>query len=65
MIGYTGKRSFKLLRKKNDENGRFLTLESMIDNCIFILINLYNPNTENKQVSTWEKMNLMLETLMI
>ena len=24
VIGYTGKRSFKLLKKKNDENGRFL-----------------------------------------
>ena len=40
----------------------FLILEAMIDDSVFILINVYNPNTEKEQVSTWEKMNLMLET---
>ena len=34
----------------------------MIDDCVVILINLYNPNTEKEQVSTWEKLNLMLQT---
>ena len=34
----------------------------MIDDCVFILTNLYNPNTEIEQVSTWEKINLMLQT---
>ena len=29
---------------------------------VFILINLYNPNTEKEKVSTWEKLNLMLQT---
>ena len=42
---------FKFLKKENDEN--FLILEAMIDDCVFILINLYNPNTEKEQVSTW------------
>ena len=51
-IGYTRKRSFKLSKKKIDENGRFLILEAMIDDCVVILINLYNPNTEKEQVST-------------
>ena len=32
-IDYTGKRSFQLLKKKNDENGHFLILEAMIDDC--------------------------------
>ena len=40
---------------KNDENGRFLLLEAMIDKHVFILINLYNPNTEKEQVSKWKK----------
>ena len=48
--------------KKNDENGRFLILETMIDICVVIFINLYNQNTEKEQVSPWEKMNLILET---
>ena len=51
-IGYTGKRSFKLLKKKNDKNGGFLILVAITDECVFILINLYNPNTEKEQVST-------------
>ena len=49
------------LKKKNDENGRFFILEAMIDDCVFILINMYNPNTEKGQVPTWAKMNLMLQ----
>ena len=40
---------------KNDENGRFLLLEAMIDIHVFVLINLYNPNTEKEQVSKWKK----------
>ena len=62
MIGYTGKRYLRLLQKKNDENRCFLTLEALIDDCIFILINLYNPKIEKEQVSTLKKMNLRLET---
>ena len=34
----------------------------MADDSVFILINLYNPKTEKEQVSSWEKMNLILET---
>ena len=34
----------------------------MIGDCVVILINLYNPNIEKEQVSTWEKLNLMLQT---
>ena len=34
----------------------------MIDDCVFILINLYNPSMEKEQVAKWEKMNLMLKT---
>ena len=33
----------------------------MIDECVFILVNLYDPNTEIEQFSTWETMNLKLE----
>ena len=51
-IGYTGKSYFKPLEKKNDKNGLFLVLEAMTDVCVFILINIYNPNTEKEQVST-------------
>ena len=50
-------------KKRNDENGSFSILEAMIDDCVFNLNYLYNPSIEKEQVSsTWEKMNLMLET---
>ena len=52
VIGYTRKRSFKLLKMKNDENGRFLILEAIIVDCVVILINLYNRNTKKEHVST-------------
>ena len=51
-IGYTGKKSFKLLKEKNDENGRFLILKAKTDDCVFILINLCNAYTKKEQVST-------------
>ena len=35
----------------------------MTDQYVFILISLYNRNTEKEQVFTWEKMNLMLQTI--
>ena len=34
----------------------------MIDYCVVILINLYNPKTKKEQVSTWRNLNLMLQT---
>ena len=37
--------------------------EAMTDPYVFILINLYHRNTEKEQVFTWEKMNLMLQTI--
>ena len=61
-IGYIVTKYFEVLKNKTDEKGRFLILEATIDNCVFILINLRNPNTEKEQVSNWPKMNLIPET---
>ena len=47
LIGYTGKRSF-IIKKKKDENGHFLILKAIISDSVFILINLHHPNTEKK-----------------
>ena len=40
-----------------DNNGRILILNVTIDVKNFVLINLYNPNTENEQV---EALNILL-----
>ena len=51
-IGYHGKKSFELLSKFNDKSGRVLITEVKIENKILLVMNLYNANTENKQLST-------------
>ena len=49
--------------KKSDKNGRNLKLDVMIDETNFALVNIYNPNTETKQVTTLINLGKMLETL--
>ena len=60
-IDYHGKKSFGLLSKFNDNSGRVLITEVKIENKILLLMNLYNANTENKQLSTLSDLSNMLE----
>ena len=46
-----------------DENGRILILETLIDDSEFILINLYNANTESEQIQTFNELNTLLSNL--
>ena len=62
-IGYYGKKYFKLLSKFNDKSGRILILEVKIENEVLLLINLYNANTENEQLSTLSDLSNMLEKI--
>ena len=39
-----------------------LIVQAMSNDCVFILINLYNPNTKKELVPIWEKIRLLLET---
>ena len=52
MIGFLGNKKNKCNKIITDNNGRILVLEAEIDDEIFLLINLYNPNTEAEQVKT-------------
>ena len=61
--GYYRKKSFKLLSKFNDKSGRVLILEVKIENEVLLLINLYNANTENEQLSTLSDLSNMLEKI--
>ena len=45
MIGYLGSNKIKV-RIKNDSQGRILIVDADIDEETFVLINLYNANTE-------------------
>ena len=51
-IGYYGKKS-----------GRVLIIEVKIENQVLLLINLYNANTENEQLSTFSDLSNMLEKI--
>ena len=46
LIAYLGKTSFFHNKQKTDKAGRILILDVMLDRVQYILINLYNANTE-------------------
>ena len=46
---------------KLDNNDRVIVLEAKIDDEIFLLINLYNPNTEAEQVKALCEVEQMLD----
>ena len=52
MIGYLGSSKIKVNRIKNDNQGRILIVDADIDEETFVLINLYNANTETEQIKT-------------
>ena len=46
---------------KNDENGQIAIVKAMIDEENFILINLYNANTENEQLKKLGNLSALLD----
>ena len=62
-IGYVGNNKVAVLDKKNDKNGCILILDVMVDETNFVLVNIYNPNTETEQVMTLLDLGKMLETI--
>ena len=62
-IGYIGNNKVDVLDKKIDKNGRILILDVKVDETNFVLVNIYNPNTETEQVATLHDLDKMLETI--
>ena len=62
-IGYYGKKSLELPNKFNDKTGRVLIIEVKIENEVLLLIDLYNANTENEQLSRLSDLSNMLEKI--
>ena len=52
MTGYLGSNKIKVNKIKNDNQGRILIVDADIDEETFVLINLYNANTETEQIKT-------------
>ena len=60
MIGYFGSNEVKFNRTKNDNQGRILIVDADIDEETFVLINLYNTNTEMEQIKTTYELDQLL-----
>ena len=61
MIGFLGNKKINYNKIRMDNNDRIIFLEAEIDDEIFLLINLYNPNTEREQVKTLYELEQMLD----
>ena len=64
-IGFVGTKALNILNIKRDNLGRILVIEVKIDDSVFVLINIYNVNTEPEQLYTLNDLINILETLKI
>ena len=60
MIRYLGSNKIKINRIKNDNQGRILIVDPDTDEETFVLINLYNSNTETEQIKTIYELDQLL-----
>ena len=60
-IGFCGNLDYEIKKIEADKEGRFLILEVVIKNAIFIFINFYNENNEGDQLKLMEKLEQSLD----
>ena len=65
LIAIYGNLNICVKNKVNGNDGRALILEATIDGFDYLLINLYNANTEREQLTTIQNLNNLLKTLWI
>ena len=51
-VGFYRSKTIKQINKIPDKSGRILLVEGKINDTVFILINIYNANTESEQLET-------------
>ena len=61
-IGFVGTKALNILNIKRDNLGRILVIEVKIDDSVFVLINIYDANTESEQLHTLNDLINILET---
>ena len=61
-IGFVGTKALNILNIRRDNLGRILVIEVKIDDSVFVLINIYNANTESEQLHTLNDLINILET---
>ena len=60
MIGYLGSNKIKVNRIKKYNQGTILIVDADIDEETFVLINIYNVNTETEQIETIYELDRLL-----
>ena len=63
VIGYVGSKSFVLANQTIDKNGLFLLIKAIVDDVKFVLISIYNCNTESQQLLTLTEIHKILQTV--
>ena len=61
LIAYFGTGTFTVKKQQTDKEGRILILDVSINDSEYILINLYNANTENEQIDVLSSLSKLLE----
>ena len=56
-------KSFFVKNKRNDDAGRILILDATIDDTGYILVNIYNVNTETEKIKVLNNFHLLLDIL--
>ena len=62
-IGYVGSKSFILANQTTDKNCRLLLIEAIVDGVKFVLINIYNCNTESQELLTLIELHKILQNV--
>ena len=62
-MGYVRSKSFVLADQTADKNGCLLLIEAIVDDAKFVLINIYNCNTESQQLLTLTELHKILQNV--
>ena len=62
-IGYVASKSFTLANQTADKNGCLLLIDAIVDDVKFVLINIYNYNTESQQLLTLTELHKILQNV--
>ena len=62
-IGFVGTKALNILKITRDNLGRILVIEVKIDDSAFVLINIFNANTESEQLHILNDLVNILETI--
>ena len=60
LIAFYGNQDITVKKKLSDKKRRVLVLDTRIDDSDFLLINIYNANTEKEQVSVLNELTAIL-----